>query len=180
MAELTLPTSAYDHYGIQQQILNSLSTVPALFAPAKLPTKIALTAEGIWGDQQLAEMRLLGDDWDGYGGAAIGAEVIGASREYFAMLVTNLPAPDIQPNPNGTISFEWNAARGTAQLEIGSSKLSLYIKPQIGDPIFVTSLSSCPVVADIGRLIRSSLFARQHTEMTVATSFGRDGDGISY
>lgn len=179
MAELTHPVSASDHSYIQNQLSNSFNRRPAYCAQPNLPTQIATTAEGILGDQRLVELRNLGDDWDGYGGAAIGSEVIDSSREYFAMLVAKFPAPDIQPNPNGTISFEWNAPRGTAHLEIGRSRLSLYIKQQVGDPIFHSATSSSQVVAEIGQLIQSTLFARRQTDMTVATSFGISGVGIA-
>lgn len=180
MSEFTLPISVDDHYSNHRQSLISFRARPAYYARPNSPTHKALTSEVILGEQHLIELSYLENDWDGYGGEAIGSEVINASKQYFAMLVDKLPAPDIQPNSNGTISFEWDAPRGIAQLEIGSSKLSLYIKTHIGEPIFVSASSSLQIVADIGLLIHSTLFARQQTVMTVATSFGRNGDGIAF
>lgn len=172
----TVSAPASDLSYTNHEVLNSLMVQHAVAAAPCLPTQISLTSEGLWGDKKLVELGALQDDWDGYGGAAIDKSIILASREYFALLLANLPAPDIQPNPNGTISFEWTPRDGAAQLEIGKTHLSLYIKHPSGSPIFWTAESTVPVVARIGRLIASTLYAKQHTDMTVPAWFGSQRD----
>lgn len=176
MVDFCCSHASFDHSYIRQQSLNSLCMQPGVYAPAYLPTQVTLTGEGVLGDRQLIEIGKLQDGWDGYDGAAIDASVVGASREYFSMLVRSLPAPDFQPNSNGTISFEWTTTLGSAQLEIGSSEVSLYIKPSNAEPVFVKNSASASLVATIGHLIRFTLFENQQSDMTAAATFGSRGD----
>jgi hypothetical protein len=40
-----------------------------------------------------------------------------------------MASPDITPNPNGTVSLEWESEIGYAMLEVGITRLSFYAKP---------------------------------------------------
>lgn len=178
--DFSVSNLASSHDSVHSEWMTSFCTPPVVVAPPYLPTKIVLTSEGILGDQRLLELGKLGDDWDGYGGAAIASSIVASSREYFAtLLAAALPAPDIQPNSNGTISFDWTAATGDAQLEIGNTSLSLYIKQQGADPIFVEAKSSEVMIRNIANLLRSTLFAREQTTTATSASYGRQG-GVHY
>jgi hypothetical protein len=161
-------------YG-QHRMLNSLSVQTTIAAQAYLPTQICLTAEGILGDQRLAEIGRLETDWDGYGGESFDEQVVGASRQYFALLLEMVPAPEIQPNPNGTVSFEWVTAQGSAQLEIGVSRVSCYIRSDFQPPIFVIQDSSIATIKALRNLIAHTLYSR--SQMTLAlTASGSRGE----
>lgn len=87
-------------------------------------------------EQQVENFALLRDDWDGYGALPISME---ARRNALAFLGAghgSMPAPEISPNSNGTISFVWEGQLGTVHLEIGSTRFSLYMKPIAGSTTY--------------------------------------------
>lgn len=75
-------------------------------------------------------------DWDGYGALPLAAETIQNAKATLPYVQRSSPIPDITPNPNGTLSFEWENERGVAHLEIGRTRISFYLKPSTGAPIF--------------------------------------------
>jgi hypothetical protein len=83
----------------------------------------------------LMEFEDLAPNWDGYGALPVARETIGNCREALLLLLRHTIAPDITPNPNGTIGFEWNSADGEAHLEIGRTRFSFFAKPRGGRPI---------------------------------------------
>lgn len=74
-------------------------------------------------------------NWDGYGALPISGE---AKRNAIAALnafVGAAPPPTVVPNPNGTLSFEWESEHGIGNLEIGKTRYSFYVKPTTGRAI---------------------------------------------
>lgn len=52
------------------------------------------------------------------------------------MLRTALPTPPyVNPHPAGTVEFEWETNLGKAQLELGMTNYSFYVKSINGDTI---------------------------------------------
>jgi hypothetical protein len=75
-------------------------------------------------------------NWDGDGALAISNEVKANAVATLAMVeMTAVPAPEITPNPNGTLSFEWETETGIGQLEIGKSRFGFYVQAQSGPAI---------------------------------------------
>lgn len=74
------------------------------------------------------EFSAMGANWDGYGAAAIGEMACANARAALSSLLAVAPCPDLSPNPNGTISMEWESESGYAVLEIGNSRFSFYLK----------------------------------------------------
>jgi len=74
-------------------------------------------------------------NWDGFGALPISSETkknaIGAVNSLMAVA----PTPEINPNPNGTLSFQWETVEGTAHMEIGQTKYSFYVSPRVGNAI---------------------------------------------
>jgi hypothetical protein len=70
----------------------------------------------------------LGPDWDGYGALPLEPGTIANAKGVLAMLLAECPFPDLVPNSNGTISFEWESGRGIASLEVGATRFALFIK----------------------------------------------------
>lgn len=76
------------------------------------------------------ELANLRENWDGYGAAPI-AEKTRDNALRFVNLIeaapSGLPAPEICPKPNGTISFEWETPRVEAYIEIGNTRYSGFV-----------------------------------------------------
>jgi hypothetical protein len=88
----------------------------------------------------LAELGRLPLNWDGYGALPIDRQTIGNSKGALLLLLRYTPAPDITPNPNGTIGFEWNSDQGEAHLEIGKTRFSFFARANGGRPILAEGL----------------------------------------
>ena len=86
----------------------------------------------------LDELALLETDWDGYGAPPIAAEALEKARVLWSRLSKILPQPDVVPNPNGTISFEWESDKGWANIEIGKKSFAVYVAPIDAEPISKT------------------------------------------
>lgn len=76
-------------------------------------------------------------NWDGYGALAVSPETKKNAIEAIRVILPVAPTPEINPNPNGTLSFEWRTDLGNAHLEIGQTKYSFYVNPHVGSPIFL-------------------------------------------
>ena len=48
------------------------------------------------------------DDWDGYGATAVSPAAYGNARAFLEALPTTTPVPDVVPEPDGEIAFEWD------------------------------------------------------------------------
>ncbi len=62
------------------------------------------------------------DDWDGYGAMALDPLAARNAEELIRALPDNLPMPDISPEPDGSISLDWNRSRNQiVSVSVGSS-----------------------------------------------------------
>ncbi|HWP90751.1 MAG TPA: hypothetical protein VNN20_00935 [Thermodesulfobacteriota bacterium] len=80
----------------------------------KVPESIGCNSEIL---NELEEIRISchQDNWDGYGANAISYETYLGAREVIHMLNSaflNVPMPEITPEPDGDIAFEWNDGHG--------------------------------------------------------------------
>jgi len=118
----------------------------------------------------LSEYRDLASNWDGYGALPVGPETIGNSRGALLLLLRYAPAPDVTPNPNGTIGFEWISERGEAHLEIGRTRFSFFAKPRGGQPILAEGLVGA-ITVELASLVAAIVFpaAGSLTAITKAT-----------
>ncbi len=80
-------------------------------------------------NEQFAGICALQANWDGYGGSPIHADTALNARAALTVFQQSGVVPDIVPNPNGTISFEWSNSRGEAHVEIGKSRFVGLIQP---------------------------------------------------
>ncbi len=81
---------------------------------------------------ELRELALLEDDWDGNGGVSVSSEVISKTESLLNRIPTTIPFPDLVPNPNGTISLEWESDDRFFYLEIGDRDYS-FIRGKSGE-----------------------------------------------
>lgn len=76
---------------------------------------------------KLVELSKLQNGWDGYGAASISDDVVNRAQSLLATILTEMPAPDLVPNPNGTISLQWESESGFLHLEIGERDYSFLL-----------------------------------------------------
>ncbi|MBU9520265.1 hypothetical protein QZM19_14705 [Burkholderia multivorans] len=81
----------------------------------------------------LDEYETLQANWDGYDADPISEDACNAAKSFLVSLPSSFESPDLCPNPSGTISMEWESPNGQAQLELGRSKFSFYLR-QKGAP----------------------------------------------
>ena len=99
--------------------------VVAFFVPAATRLEQAKSARII-----VKELAALNENWDGYGASAISQQTLDNALRFIDTIEAaphGLPAPEISPTPNGTISFEWEAPHTEAYLEIGNTRYSGFI-----------------------------------------------------
>jgi len=122
-------------------------------------------------ETQIEELAAMQADWDGYGALPINAATKYNSLASLRGILIYGPVPEITPNPNGTLSFEWETRRGSAHLEIGQTRLSFYIKPRIGQPVFLDSGADDILLnsINVGILVSANLFPLQHGTTSLTT-----------
>jgi hypothetical protein len=107
---------------------------------------------------KVAEFGEMHQDWDGYGAEPIGLTTSGNTSQALNVLSYQLPMPDITPNPNGTLSLEWMTEAGSAHLEIGRTKCSLYVNSIANiSPLFFAGHPT-DINGQVGALVYSSLY----------------------
>jgi hypothetical protein len=108
----------------------------------------------------------LADNWDGYGANKIAQETAHNTKVALSRLYKFAPIPEMTPNPNGTISLEWESNQGFAHLEIGLKSFSFYIKPRYGQPLLADG-NADSIDADLGRWIAVMLYPTQSGAETI-------------
>lgn len=75
-------------------------------------------------------------NWDGEGALPVSPLTKQNAKDALKDILPVVSAPEISPNPSGTVSFEWETNEGKAHLEIGNTKYSFYVSPRFGNTIF--------------------------------------------
>ena len=142
-------TSARAEHGDAMQAMESLyqMSIPHPFRGAELDAAIAAVDE-------FAAMK---ENWDGYGAARIAEAASNNAKSALSRLLGVTPCPDLSPNPNGTISMEWEGESGYAVLEVGNSRYSFYMKVGNNPPYSVAGNAN-EVSLSLGRQILGSLY----------------------
>ena len=106
----------------------------------------------------LSDLEKINDNWDGYGGSKPLEEIIERTNNFVTTKLTTIELDkltDIYPNPNGTISleFEKNKSRRIS-LEIGLNSASYYFKldeknVEFNDDVDINSIK---IIEDLIRL----------------------------
>lgn len=81
--------------------------------------------------KRLADLKDLQDNWDGYGASRISESSLKNAMAILEATVGNLSglgAPEISPNPNGTVSLEWEQSDKNAYVEIGNTRATGYVR----------------------------------------------------
>ena len=163
------------HHATDIQFLN---TPPALMSPpqSRQPDATAVYPDflrqgAMWAEVSVAkakitELAAMPGNWDGYGALRISQEAEQNAIKAIEVLLRRAPVPDIVPNPNGTISFEWESNQGVGHLEVGKTRFSFYVKPRSGSPALADGQAE-QIGSDLGQLVASLLFPVQHAANTM-------------
>ena len=116
--------------------------------------------------RKISELASMDENWDGYGALRISPETTSNTLSCLDNLLRVAPVPDITPNPNGTISLEWETERGVAHLEIGKTRFSFYLKLRSGKPILADGLAK-HIPEYVGGIVSSFLFPVQNAAGTM-------------
>src|SRR5260370_41657564 len=101
------------------------------------PYRGAMLAEYPVAFETVERVAFANANWDGYGALPVSAEAKQNALEAIKVILPVAPTPEINPNPSGTLSFEWGTQLGNAHLEIGKTRYSFYVNPSLGEPIFL-------------------------------------------
>lgn len=76
-------------------------------------------------------------NWNGYGAYPIDNDIILNTLSFITLLSDNFidGVTDLMPNPNGTITIEWEYLESLMSLEIGKSNYSYFVRFKHKDPI---------------------------------------------
>jgi len=115
----------YPEYAAPDYIIGLSSTSSALNI---IERQTALNAIG--------SIASLAENWDGYGSASVGGDIIQTASTFLSALASHIPTPEVYANPHGTISMEWENDLGRAHLEFGRTTFSLYFRPSQGPTLY--------------------------------------------
>lgn len=150
--------------GISLQAPNvgaSSMLVTSSFLP---PYSFVCAYDGTYAGLSLAQAKVsefanMQPNWDGYGAEPVGPITSGNAAQALNILSYQLPMPDITPNPNGTLSLEWETGAGCAHMEIGRTQFSLYIQQCCNSPTLYFAGSPGEIDAAAASLLHASLYA---------------------
>ncbi|MCB1849269.1 MAG: hypothetical protein KDI83_00490 [Gammaproteobacteria bacterium] len=76
---------------------------------------------------QLRSIANLQENWDRYGAERVCDECIKNAKSIISSLPSFVPSPDIFPNPNGTVTLEWDEDVGSFSIELGKEEFSSFV-----------------------------------------------------
>jgi hypothetical protein len=76
----------------------------------------------------LADLARLESGWDGHGADPITLSCLTNVSTVLAALPAGTPCPEISPNPNGTLTLDWEAGGYSLSFEIGASCYSAVLE----------------------------------------------------
>lgn len=107
-------------------------------------------------------------NWDGDGALPISREVKANALAALAILETTaVPAPEITPNPNGTLTFEWETDEGVGQLEIGKTRYSFYVRANSAPAILSGGNTDHHIDRVFGMLVDGLIYRKTEAENLV-------------
>lgn len=97
-------------------------------------TALALEAPGDRGavSRLISELAQLGPNWDGYGADPIAGSCIDQVRVLLDLLPAAIPSPDVTPNPNGTLTLDWETGDHALSVEVGATRFTSFWESRRG------------------------------------------------
>jgi hypothetical protein len=133
------------------------------------------SSPGLWSSLlEIEAMSKLEENWDGYGASPISESALHYGTSFLTAGSVELPAPDVVPNSNGTISLGWESPHGAAHLEIGATSFLLSINT-LREPTYIGG-SSSEIGRTLSEVILRSLYpmpSKTATQVQFAANFRR-------
>ncbi|NUA26140.1 hypothetical protein [Cupriavidus basilensis] len=166
MATLTSAATPVNTYTYDLRLIAKDFIAPLIWPESKVRRAAFDSVELVLAQQQIRTLSALEDDWDGYGAVPVHPETISNAVGAARSLEKVVGLADIYPNPNGTISLEWESAAGYAYLEVGRTRFSFYVKPLNGKTVSADGKANdiSPVLGD---LVSERLFPARQTSCPV-------------
>lgn len=127
-----------------------------------------------YAQSQLQKITELQANWDGYGGLPIHSDTaVNAKAALEVFQLANI-TPEITPNSNGTISFEWASSKGRAHVEVGKIRFVGILRPK-GNADIPVGWSAAPnrsfheAIEVVCNALISSLFPAEIPPMSTYT-----------
>lgn len=120
------------------------------------------------GRQEIESIAGLRENWDGCGALQVAERTVRNAKAVLAGVMRDSPLPDIFPNPNGTISMEWETERGVANLEIGRSRYSFFLTPTAGPATYAQGDIDDFFERQAGKLIANKLYLDEPSEIRIS------------
>lgn len=97
----------------------------------KLKDSEAITFRRLLGDMHEFLVEIVkecsSENWDGYGAHAITGGAYEEAKKIINILPSSIPAPELVPEPNGEIGFEWRKGKGRVfVISVGGNYLITY------------------------------------------------------
>jgi hypothetical protein len=109
--------------------------------------------------EEISAIARLRQNWDGYGAIPVSNNARQNTMAFVnstAFANMNFGSPQVAPNPNGTMSVEWENAEGEAYVEFGDALASAFIKRTDGRPVYMHG-NAAEIIALMPVLIQTYL-----------------------
>jgi len=104
----------------------AISAVVAQWGRSKAASSLAGSEDRAAVVSRLSELSRLGSNWDSYGAQAIDKTCVENAQALMAALPEDVPSPEISPNPNGTLTLDWEGEDRLLSLEVGRTRYSCF------------------------------------------------------
>jgi hypothetical protein len=156
---------------ITNSFFNAKARVPVhhvYMMPATGITRIGYAFAEFEAARRAIKQAYAAPNWDSYGALPVKEETKRNALAVLGHLETQTCAPEITPNSNGTLSFEWETSQGTGQLEIGRTRYSFCVQPHCGSAILNTGDAS-EINPGVGLLVDALLFPKPSRPVSTST-----------
>lgn len=121
---------------------------------------------------QLHSLFDLRENWDGYGAKPLHDDTRRNAELALAVLKYATLQPDIIPNPNGTVSFEWETEKGEAYLEVGRSRFVALVRPNGSGDISMSGVvrdGFTTAIGNLAHIVEAALLPSVSHTLTIRT-----------
>ena len=169
----TIPVSAYEIVAVSRYPAPSLRH-PRIGA---FPDTLAQVTDRGPAWSLLADLARLGPNWDAYGAEPIDAACVRNVSTILVALSGRIPSPEITPNPNGTLTLDWETEDQALSLELGVKRFSSFWESRRGTKTKEGTLNTG--IPDFVALALDSLFPEPARTQPLIEGFMIDAQGPS-
>lgn len=163
--------SLYKHW-----LLNSIFQLK--FTGTSIVKSEAVDRQPLW--EQLFQIAVLQDDWDGYGAVRVCENCINNASSIILALPNSIPSPDLFPNSNGTVTLEWDTDNGLLSIELGKDSFSAFFDTKTVQKSEQNSFDGNPGLPPFVNMAFQLIFPQSQEPGYALNSMTGENDGSSY